>query len=248
MIISSSWDDGHRLDRKLADMLSHYGVKGTFYIARDFLKERLSDDELRELSQTHELGAHTLNHPILTEIPLDEAEKEISGSKQWLEELLGQPVTAFCYPKGASNAELEKLVEKAGYSMARGVEGYHLGLGARRYCIKTTLQIYPFPLRPLPNIAFPRGIWTRLQPLRSAWKPLNKMGIAWPVFRSWEELAIRSLEEAAKTNGIWHLWGHSWEIEDYGMWDSLERVLQAASQYKFTALSNSELMREYRGK
>jgi peptidoglycan-N-acetylglucosamine deacetylase len=242
MIITTSWDDGHRLDNRLAEMLSCYGLKGTFYVARDFLEARLSDADIRQLSQSHEIGAHTLNHPTLTELPLDRAKEEIEGSKAWLEDLLGKPVNAFCYPRGASSLALEEIVENAAYTMARGVQSYQLDIGERRYNIPTSLQVYPFPLRPLPKIPFPHGIPTRLQPLRRGWQALNKLEIAWSARLSWESLARATLEKAKERDGIWHLWGHSWEIEEYGMWDALERVLKVAQGYSAQVLINSELV------
>jgi hypothetical protein len=30
--VTTSWDDGHKLDMKLAVLLKKYGIKGTFYI------------------------------------------------------------------------------------------------------------------------------------------------------------------------------------------------------------------------
>ncbi|MDQ7025047.1 MAG: polysaccharide deacetylase family protein, partial [Anaerolineae bacterium] len=90
--ITSSWDDGHVLDLRVADMLDRYGLTGTFYIARDFLDERMSDSQLQDLAQRHEVGAHTLTHPVLTEISLEQARDEIHGSKIWLEDVLGQEV------------------------------------------------------------------------------------------------------------------------------------------------------------
>ena len=32
-IVTTSWDDGHKLDLKLAKLLKKYGVPATFYIA-----------------------------------------------------------------------------------------------------------------------------------------------------------------------------------------------------------------------
>lgn len=45
-------------------------------------------------------GAHTRRHPILSRVPLDEAEQEIRGSREHLVERLGQPVMWFSYPQG----------------------------------------------------------------------------------------------------------------------------------------------------
>src|SRR3989344_5582292 len=103
--VTTSWDDGDVLDERLAAMLEKYGLKGTFYIPRDYWGERLSDDAIRALSEKFEIGAHTLTHADLTKLSLDEAEKEIRGSKQWLEEVTGKPVGMFCYPRGGETRE-----------------------------------------------------------------------------------------------------------------------------------------------
>ena len=81
MIITTSWDDGHVLDLRIATMLDRYNIKGTFYIAREYVDKRMTDEQLRDLSQRHELGAHTLNHPTLTEIDDNISKNENYGIK-----------------------------------------------------------------------------------------------------------------------------------------------------------------------
>ena len=88
LVVTTSWDDGHSLDMRLADVLDKYGIRGTFYVAKSYMNSRLTDSEIVELSERHEVGAHTLTHPALPKIPIQEAAKEIRGSKLWLEDLL----------------------------------------------------------------------------------------------------------------------------------------------------------------
>ena len=47
-----------------------------------------------------QIGAHTVSHPILASITLQQAREEISGSKTFLEQLLGEKITLFAYPNG----------------------------------------------------------------------------------------------------------------------------------------------------
>lgn len=47
-----------------------------------------------------EIGAHTVNHPILTNINLDMARQEIVNGKAYLENLLGCRIKYFAYPNG----------------------------------------------------------------------------------------------------------------------------------------------------
>ena len=79
----------------------------------------LSWDEVREMSDDGiSFGAHTVNHPVLTNLPLEQARWEIVQSKKDIEEKLGKEVTAFAYPFGPFNAEIAGLVKESGYTSA----------------------------------------------------------------------------------------------------------------------------------
>jgi peptidoglycan/xylan/chitin deacetylase (PgdA/CDA1 family) len=70
------------------------------------------------LAAGQEIGAHTMTHPHLAEIPLDQARREIADSKKKLEDLFGIPIRHFCYPYGSWNQAVRDLVEEAGYETA----------------------------------------------------------------------------------------------------------------------------------
>ncbi len=79
--------------------------------------------EIREwLAAGHEIGAHTLTHPRLTEIPSDRAKEEISASKKMIEDTFGIVVRHFCYPYGKWNRRVRDLVEEAGFETAVTLE------------------------------------------------------------------------------------------------------------------------------
>jgi peptidoglycan-N-acetylglucosamine deacetylase len=244
--ITTSWDDGHILDLRVAELLDRYQLTGTFYIARDFLDERMSEPQLRELAQRHELGAHTLTHPVLPEVSLEQAHNEIYGSKHWLEDVIGQEVSAFCYPKGANNPDLQRIVEQAGYIMARTVDKFSFSTGTHPYAVPTTLQIYPYPLRPLPQVNILRGWRTRLSPVLDTLPTIRTYRLSPKVLFSWQALAEALLQIASQQNGIWHLWGHSWEIERYEMWQELEAILQIAATFRdIKAVTNTQLVHKF---
>jgi len=75
-------------------------------------------DDLKTISDVFEIGSHTLTHPILTIIPLEDAGREIFESKKQIEERLGKPINSFAYPNGDCNDKVVGLVEKAGYFRA----------------------------------------------------------------------------------------------------------------------------------
>ncbi|GAG10879.1 unnamed protein product, partial [marine sediment metagenome] len=45
-------------------------------------------------------------------------------------------------------------------------------------------------------------------------------------FMSWSKLAMAAFDWAEQYGGIWHIWGHSWEIQKFHMWSDLEQVFQ----------------------
>jgi peptidoglycan/xylan/chitin deacetylase (PgdA/CDA1 family) len=70
------------------------------------------------LSMGHEIGAHTLTHPRLSQIPLSRAREEIHSSKKKLEDLFGVPVRHFAYPYGDRNPEVAAIAKEAGFCTA----------------------------------------------------------------------------------------------------------------------------------
>ena len=63
--------------------------------------EAESPEEARELlAAGFEVGAHTVNHAILSRVPKDEAEREILGSRDRITSELGSCSPTFCYPNG----------------------------------------------------------------------------------------------------------------------------------------------------
>jgi peptidoglycan/xylan/chitin deacetylase (PgdA/CDA1 family) len=65
-----------------------------------------------------EIGAHSVTHPILVELPLQEQQEELRRSKATLEEILGSPVTSFAYPYGDCDTNLISCVREAGFARA----------------------------------------------------------------------------------------------------------------------------------
>ena len=80
-------------------------------------------EELRTVSTSPgmDVGAHTLTHPFLATLPLEEQHHEIAGSRVNLERLLNAPVSLFSYPYGGHDAFTEattQLVRDSGYLLA----------------------------------------------------------------------------------------------------------------------------------
>lgn len=83
----------------------------------------MSVDALRELhSLGFGIGAHTINHPILTYCSATEVEREIGGVREELEAIIGGEVNGFAYPNGRPHADFSshhvRAVREAGYKYA----------------------------------------------------------------------------------------------------------------------------------
>lgn len=69
-----------------------------------------------------EIGAHTVNHPILLNVDDDLARREIRDSKRQLEVMTGRPVTLFAYPNGVPGKDYGAthvgMVREAGFRAA----------------------------------------------------------------------------------------------------------------------------------
>ena len=83
----------------------------------------LTVQELQYLNQGDclEIGAHTVNHPLLSAHSTVFQQEEIQQSKAKLETLLDQPVKSFAYPFGDYAANTPSLVQDAGFDCACSV-------------------------------------------------------------------------------------------------------------------------------
>ena len=62
--------------------------------------------------------SHGCSHSRLSKLPVDEARREIAGSKTTLESLMGEPVRFLCYPYGDYDPTTVDLAREAGYEAA----------------------------------------------------------------------------------------------------------------------------------
>jgi hypothetical protein len=238
LFITTSWDDGNPADLRVAEMLARHGLTGTFYVPRAIETGVMSTQQLRELGQRFEIGAHTLNHVFLTDVDLLKATDEIVGSKKWVEEVTGTPCPMFCPPAGRYNPQHLPIFKKSGYAGIRTVEfmSFDLPRSHRSGLLEmpTTMQAFPQPVRNyLKNLA-----------KRRAWGNLWRY-VVHGRSRDWVVLARRLLARAGEEGGVFHLWGHSWELEQTAQWARLDQVLQllgeVTSRHDATCLTNGQL-------
>lgn len=220
-IVTTSWDDGHPLDIRLAEMLARHGVAGTFYVPLRYEGVPVMDNkEIRALKALGmEIGSHTLTHPNLTKVRKDQAIHELVESKKRLEDIVGESIVSFCYPAGKFNSEIRSWVIDADYKLARTTVAFRTDPTFDPFFMPVSFQLFPHARSILLRHALKEGNLSGLLSWCRFWEMEND-----PV-----ELAGWLLPHCLKNGGVWHMWGHSWEIEKFQLWSVLEDVLRRIS-------------------
>lgn len=217
-IVTTSWDDGAIQDFRIARLLEHRAIGGTFYvpISGPFSPLALGPSDLRRLAaQGFEIGAHAYSHLDLSRCGAKELIYEVSACKTALQDLLGEEVRMFAYPRGRYGRRAVHAVREAGYVGARTTRMFADSLGFDPYRMPTTLQAFPHSggdyLRNLARQADLGRVWNYLK------LPNKTCG--------WTDLAMALFDSVLERGGIWHLYGHSWEIQALNLWRDLEEIL-----------------------
>lgn len=81
--------------------------------------ERLRAQQIREMHRRGvEIGAHSVRHPNLMLVPQSELEREMTASRDVLEELCQAPIEGFAYPGGRMNDASVHAARDAGFRYA----------------------------------------------------------------------------------------------------------------------------------
>jgi peptidoglycan/xylan/chitin deacetylase (PgdA/CDA1 family) len=235
-IVTTSWDDGDPNDLRVAELLHSRGLAGTFYIPMVGYHggKALEAADVKALrSEGFEIGAHGVSHNVLTGLNPRELVQEVRICKSRLEDTLSEPVQMFCYPKGRFNKSVIRHVKEAGYKGARTTRMLRQGVDFDPFQMPTGLLAYPN---------------TRMEYAKNLVKGRNVRGLFDYVTRfirldSWVSMGKILFDHVLRKGGVWHLYGHSWEIEKLGLWDELEQMLDYVSRREGVRyVTNAELL------
>lgn len=153
-----TFDDGYRDNwRVAAPELARLRLPCCFFVATDLISSRetpwwdsknavrtewMTWEDVRHLhGQGFEIGAHTMTHANLGELPGEVAAAEIAGSKKRLETELGETVLYFSYPYGGRaemTEESREAVRRAGYQCCLSAYGGAVTLQPDYFDLKRT--------------------------------------------------------------------------------------------------------------
>ncbi|MEV6212487.1 polysaccharide deacetylase family protein [Kitasatospora sp. NPDC051914] len=131
-LVGLTFDDGYAdFARYAVPVLRGFGFTASVYVVPDLLggqngwdpegprKPLLTVDQVVELAAAGwEIGSHGLSHRALPGLPAHELADQARGSRRALEQLVGGPVTGFCYPYGAVDRPATEAIRDAGYQYA----------------------------------------------------------------------------------------------------------------------------------
>jgi peptidoglycan/xylan/chitin deacetylase (PgdA/CDA1 family) len=222
-VVTTSWDDGDRADLRLAELLHSRGVPATLYIpVEPYLgRPALTRSELRMLSDAgFEIGAHGVAHEHMPSLSRDQTLAVVRECKNRMESTVGQSLRMFCYPGGNFTRTTVRCLADAGYHGARTTRMLATRAKFERFEMPTTVQAYPH-----------RG-FTYLKNTLKAGRPARLYNYMIGGRNGWVELGKRLFDKVLREGGVWHLYGHSWEVEDNGVWDGLAELTSYVSRRK----------------
>ncbi|MEI9890292.1 MAG: polysaccharide deacetylase family protein [Caulobacteraceae bacterium] len=217
LLVTTSWDDGAPTDARLAEHLARFGLKATFYVPTKNAEGRavMSRAALADLASGFEIGGHAADHVPLTRFSGEALRAQISDNRDRLGDILGQRPRGFCYVQGRFNAEVRRTVAACGYAYARTTRNLQVRTGADPFRMPTTLQFFPHA----------RSVYLR-NFLRQGGTGSARLLRRVLGARTLSGRVLASFEMALAEGGCFHLWGHSWELAEHGLWSELDVVLR----------------------
>lgn len=101
----------------------------------------------------HEIGAHSVSHPILTRVDDESLEREVVRCKDDVERLVGVPIRGYCYPNGSHDERVRGVARRAGYAYA-----------CTTHAARARRQDDPFALprfnMNVDQVTYPRGVFS----------------------------------------------------------------------------------------
>jgi peptidoglycan/xylan/chitin deacetylase (PgdA/CDA1 family) len=122
-VVSITFDDANADQLAASQKLTSKGMNGTFYLNSGFIgaTNYLTLANVQAMKAAgHEIASHTISHPDLAGISLDEAKRQMCNDRvNWAN--MGLPVANFAYPFASSTTAVENASAACGNNSSRGL-------------------------------------------------------------------------------------------------------------------------------
>ncbi|MEE0928124.1 MAG: polysaccharide deacetylase family protein [Acutalibacteraceae bacterium] len=225
--VTFSYDDGNKLDIRLAEIFDKYGVKGTFNVCGGLIGNpgKLSAEEMQKhfIDKGHEIACHGFEHTAPGMLRPFEGVQEYINDRKALESALGMIIRGLAYPNsginylgnGATYDNIRSYLSDLGFMYGRSLAGDNNGFK-------------------LPHDWF-------------NWIPTMHHGN--PNALTWaQEFADITLDKPyfpANAPRLFYVWGHSFEFENNNNWEHIENILKIVANREDIWYATNIEIREY---
>lgn len=99
--LSARWDDNNANSVNMRRHMAKYGLKGTFYLTNGDAANKFGPEFCRQVAAGgFSVGGHSVSHPKLPELPLNEIWEQIIANRIQRECQVGAPLNTFAFPYG----------------------------------------------------------------------------------------------------------------------------------------------------
>lgn len=200
--LTLSYDDGVAQDIRLIEIMSKYGIKGTFNINTGLIakedaidgKGRMSKRQILDLypKSGNEVAVHALSHPHLEDMAPELVTAEVLRDRAEIEKIFGTITRGMAYPFGTYNDEVVNCLKACGIVYSRTVE---------------STEWFDIPKD-----------WLRLPATCHHNNPR--------LFELADKFLSIPRREGCDASWLFYLWGHSYEFDNDNNWDVIEKFAQ----------------------
>ena len=207
--VTLSYDDGCRQDIKLSEIITKYGIKGTFNLNSDWLGKsdtdwHLTKEEIKEhiIDKGHEIALHGQQHRANGNLRPIDGIQDVLNCRLGLEKDFGMIIRGMAYPdsgvsqfqNGTTMADIETYLKQLDVVYARA-----LGEVNEEFDIPDN--------------------WYRWMPTAH-----HNQENVFELIEKFVNYKPDDFYPAKRISKLFYLWGHSYEFDDNNNWDRIEEI------------------------